>query len=420
MRMKDGKVLFKTIGCKTNQYETQLLREQFLKNGFRQVKRLEVPDVCLINTCTVTAKTDKKTKKIIKKIISQYPGAKVIATGCGVDNPHSGITTIEGVDLFIGNEKKNKVLSYIKEKFSNSIDVISSFSNRDRAFVKIQNGCDNYCSYCIVPYARGKPQSRSLLKIEEEAKNLIGAGYKELVLVGTHLGFFGQDRETDLPALLDKLISIKELGRLRLSSIEPNEINQQLISRIKNSDKICRHLHLPIQSADDRILKKMNRKYKMKLVRSLIERLIKEIPEIGISCDLMAGFPGEDDNNFKKTLNFIKKYDLVKTHVFSYSDRKQTAAYNFKPKVSKEVKTERALLLKKASLESAARFKKKFLKKELEVLVEEQPDKKTKLLCGYTDNYIRVNLINGKDYLKGRLTPIQITLLKNDICYSKV
>ncbi len=413
------KYLFKTIGCKTNQYETQLLREQFSENGFKEAQNDEIPEVCLINTCTVTEKSDKKSKKIIKNIIKRNPKSKIIVTGCGVNNPYSGIKDIKGVDLFISNEDKDKTISFIKKNCTSSVDTINDFFNRDRAFVKIQDGCDNFCSYCIVPYTRGAPRSRDANKVEQEVKELIRAGYKEIVLTGIRLGFFGKDTGDSLIDLINRLVSLKDLDRLRLSSIEPNEIGKPLIERIKDSDKICRHLHIPIQSGDDGILKLMNRGYKIKSIRILIETLIKEIPDIGISADFMVGFPAESDDNFKNTLKLVHDYDFVKTHIFSYSDRRGTAAYNFDKKVARETKKERASLLKQASLKSAGRFKKRFINRILDVLIERQTDKRTHLLCGYTDNYIRTHITNGKESFKNNIIPTKITSLKGAISYSE-
>lgn len=386
--------LLKTIGCKTNQYETQLLREQFIKNGYTETLDDDKVDVCVVNTCTVTKRSDQKSRNAIYKLIRENPKAKIIVTGCAVSNESSRIKDIDGVDFFI--------------------------SNKDKAFVKIQDGCNNFCSYCIVPFMRGKPRSRDINEIKEEVEHLIANGYKEIILTGIHLGFFGQDIGSSLLSLIDTLTSIKNLGRLRLSSLDPQEINLPLIDRIKSNSKLCKHLHISIQSADDKILKLMNRRYTKMLVRDLIENLIKEIKDIGISADFIVGFPHEDKENFKNTLNLVKDYDFVKPHVFTYSDREMTAAYNFSGKVDQNVKKERALELKDASRKSAMRFRKHFLNKTLNVLIERKSDKKTGFLTGYADNYMKVLLVNGQESCKSKILPTKITCLKDNFVLGRL
>ena len=415
-----NRCLFKTLGCKTNQYETQLLREQFLENGFSEVDDVNEADLFIINTCTVTSNSDKKSERLIRSLIRKNPKARVIVTGCCVDNPYSRVKDIKDVDLFIANKDKNKIISYIKDDYVNSIDTIKSFSIRDRAFVKIQDGCNNFCSYCIIPYTRGKPVSRDLKKIEEEVRNLTKSGYKEIVLTGIHIGLYGYDLGTNLLELIDRLISIRDLARLRLSSIDPNEIDRSLIERMKDSDKICRHLHISIQSGDDRILKRMRRRYKAKFLYKLLDYLKKEIPEIGISSDFMVGFPGESDKNFKNTLSLVKRYDFVKTHIFTYSDREKTESYNFKNKLSEDIKRERAEILKEESLKSSMSFKKRFLSKRLNVLVESQKDKQSYLLGGYTDNYIRTLILDANINHINSIIPARIIQIGENNTYSEI
>ncbi len=415
-----NRCLFKTLGCKTNQYETQLLREQFLENGFSEVDDVNEADLFIINTCTVTSNSDKKSERLIRSLIRKNPKARVIVTGCCVDNPYSRVKDIKDVDLFIANKDKDKIISYIKDDYVNSIDTIKNFSIRDRAFVKIQDGCNNFCSYCIIPYTRGKPVSRDLKKIEEEVRNLTKSGYKEIVLTGIHIGLYGYDLGTNLLELIDRLISIRDLARLRLSSIDPNEIDRSLIERMKDSDKICRHLHISIQSGDDRILKRMRRRYKAKFLYKLLDYLKKEIPEIGISSDFMIGFPGESDKNFKNTLSLVKRYDFVKTHIFTYSDREKTESYNFKNKLSEDIKRERAEILKEESLKSSMRFKKSFLSKRLNVLVESRKDKQSYLLGGYTDNYIRTLILDANINHINSIIPARIIQIEENNTYSKI
>ncbi|RKY02905.1 MAG: tRNA (N(6)-L-threonylcarbamoyladenosine(37)-C(2))-methylthiotransferase MtaB [Spirochaetes bacterium] len=415
-----NRCLFKTLGCKTNQYETQLLREQFLENGFSEVDDVNEADLLIINTCTVTSNSDKKSERLIRSLIRKNPKARVIVTGCCVDNPYSRVKDIKDVDLFIANKDKDKIISYIKDDYVNSIDTIKSFSIRDRAFVKIQDGCNNFCSYCIIPYTRGKPVSRDLKKIEEEVRNLTKSGYKEIVLTGIHIGLYGYDLGTNLLELIDRLISIRDLARLRLSSIDPNEIDRSLIERMKDSDKICRYLHISIQSGDDRILKRMRRRYKAKFLYKLLDYLKKEIPEIGISSDFMVGFPGESDKNFKNTLSLVKRYDFVKTHIFTYSDREKTESYNFKNKLSEDIKRERAEILKEESLKSSMRFKKNFLAKTLNVLVESRKDKQSYLLGGYTDNYIRTLILDANINHINSIIPARIIQIRENNTYSKI
>ncbi|MCK5305705.1 MAG: tRNA (N(6)-L-threonylcarbamoyladenosine(37)-C(2))-methylthiotransferase MtaB [Candidatus Omnitrophica bacterium] len=413
--------LFKTIGCKVNQYETQLLRESFSANGYLEVSDEKEAGVCVVNTCTVTKKSDGKSKRVITRIIRKNPQARVIVTGCAVDNEFSAVNKIEGVSLFVRNLNKSKIFSLVNGgNRSRPVDVITAFSNRDKAFVKIEDGCNNFCSYCIVPFTRGRAGSRDAGEIEREVGNLCRAGYKEIILTGINIGFFGRDTGKGLVSLIEGLMSIKSLGRLRLSSIDPQDIDTALINLIKSSDKLCGHLHISVQSADDNVLKLMNRRYDRKLLQNLLERLKREAPNIGLSADFICGFPGEDDNCFKNTLELIEKYDFVKIHIFTYSDREKTAAFKYKDKVAPDTKRKRALLLQEVSAESAVRYKRRFAGKRVEVLVEEMPDKISNLLCGYSDNYIRVLLKNAKNHHKGSIVPAKITGLSGNSVFAEV
>jgi threonylcarbamoyladenosine tRNA methylthiotransferase MtaB len=399
------------------------MMEQLEDIGYTAFDGTDEPDLCIINTCTVTKKSDRKSRRAIRKIIRDHPEAKIIVTGCGVENPHSKLKDIMEVDAFVGNEGKNNIISYLdnkteKQKIRSS--EISRFFDKDRAFVKVQDGCDNYCSYCIVPYVRGRSKSRSIESIEKEVKNLVEQGYKEIVLTAINLGAYGKDLGTNLVELINRLTSIKQLGRLRLSSIIPTHIDEDLLKIMKMNEKICPHLHLAVQSGDNRILKKMNRNYKIQNVRSILNQAYRQIPNIGVSIDLIVGFPSETDINFKNTLKLVKEYNFVKTHIFTYSDRELTVAHNFDGKIDSKIKQQRYSKLKKEAFNSAQRFKKRFLNKKLNILVENSPDKETNLLCGYTENYIKTYLADGKTrQIKGKIVPAELTRLENNRVYSE-
>jgi threonylcarbamoyladenosine tRNA methylthiotransferase MtaB len=383
----------KTYGCKVNQYESQLIRERFLSQGHEETDNIENADMCLVNTCTVTAKADRECREILRRITRKNPNAKIIAMGCYVEKDFESIKAINSsIEALDNNEK-------LKSTLGNSINF---FKAHTRAFIKVQDGCNNFCSYCKVPLVRGRSRSRDPEEILKEAKALLDNGYKELVLTGICLGDFGKysHKDTNLAMLVEKISKIKGDFRIRLSSIELPDVTDELISKMSWSKKLCHHLHMPLQSGDDKILRGMNRKYTISDFISRVEDIRLTIPDIGITTDVIVGFPGETELNFKNTVETVKKIKPSRAHIFTYSPRPGTKAFMLKDDVPAKVKKQRMETLKKITDTLAEEFKKSLARKEQKVLVEHARDRRTAKLCGYTDNYVKV-LISGPDTSMG-------------------
>ncbi|MDD3275218.1 MAG: MiaB/RimO family radical SAM methylthiotransferase [Candidatus Omnitrophica bacterium] len=373
-------VRFFTLGCKANQYDTQSIRERFLSRGFREAKAEELPDYFLINTCTVTSSADQKSRNIIRRCVQSGPRPKVIVTGCLVEKDWEEIKKIEGV--------------YLVVKKSFFPDEISGFSQRTRAFLKIQDGCDNFCSYCKVALVRGRPRSKPLKDLLREAGRLAAAGYKEIVLTGICLGSYGKGEKNGdtLIEVIGSLEKIEGLERIRLSSIEAGDVTSGLIRCLRRSKKFCRHLHIPMQSGDDRILRLMNRKYGRENYKDLVSGLKSAVPGISITTDCMVGFPGETETAFRNTLDLVKSVKPLKVHIFPYSVRPYTRAAGFTGKVAPETIRRRGLELSAAAAECREDFMEGFTGKSARVLVEGRFKEQAGYLEGLTDNYLRVKL----------------------------
>lgn len=363
-----------TLGCKVNQYESQQMRESYLAKGYKELDNGELADCYIINTCTVTANADKDSYAFIRKAERENPKAKVYVTGCLVKNDRNRIREVSP-------------LAQILEK-SAFRKGISGFHAHTRAFLKIQDGCNNFCSYCKVPLVRSQIKSKPIKEIISEARGLINNGYKEIVLCGICLGKHGRDlkEKNDLVTVIKALENIEGEFRLRLSSIEAGDVSERLIKQFESSKKLCPHLHIPLQSGDGRILKLMHRKYEAKDFIALVNKLKKRIPSLSITTDVLVGFPTENAENFKNTARVLKAIMPLRTHIFPFSARPGTVAwqYHLKSGVPQDIVRERASALKKLSDELSYQFRKKFLNKELEVLCEGD--------TGYAQNYILVDL----------------------------
>jgi threonylcarbamoyladenosine tRNA methylthiotransferase MtaB len=373
-------IKFFTLGCKVNQYDTQSIRERFLSQGFKEVGKLKQPDYFLVNTCTVTAGADQKSRNIIRRCIQSAPRAQVIVTGCLAEKDWSQLKNIKGIRLIV---KK----SFFPEK-------ITSFSQHTRAFLKIQDGCSNFCTYCKVALVRGVKRSKQLKQILEEARQLVACGYKEIVLTGICLGAYGRSsgvKET-LVEVIGGLEGIKGLSRIRLSSIEAGDVTFELIKYLQHSKKLCRHLHIPIQSGDNRILKLMNRKYSREQYENLISNLKSAVPGISITTDCLIGFPGETEENFHNTVDLVNKIMPLKVHIFPYSSRPQTKAAKFKDPVNPGVIRQRCDELAGVARECRKEFMQKFLGSNSWVLIEKEVKGNPSCLEGLTDNYLTVKL----------------------------
>ena len=373
-------IKFWTLGCKANQYDTQSIRERFLSKGFRENEKIRHADYFLINTCTVTSGADRKSRNIIRKCIRSNPKAKVIVTGCLVEKDCQSLANIRGISLIV---RKN----FFPEG-------ISFFSRHTRAFLKIQDGCGNFCAYCKVALVRGKERSKILNQVIDEAKKLVARGYKEIVLTGICIGAYGRgfSPKRNLIDVISALEKIKGLARIRLSSIEAWDVSPMLIKRLASSKKFCRHLHIPIQSGDDRILRRMNRKYTGQKYHNLIARLKRNIPQISITTDCLVGFPGETEVNFQNTIDLVKKIMPLKVHIFPYSSRPGTKAANFKGLVDPRTIKTRCDRMEEAANGCRMNFMRRFLGKKVEVLIEGSVKDNSDDLEGLTDNYLEVRL----------------------------
>lgn len=383
----------KTFGCKVNQYESQVLYENLLSVGLREAKE-DFADIYIVNTCTVTEKADRKSLEAIRSYNRHNPKAQIFVTGCLAKESFDKLESMEGVAGVLENSQKKNLIDFIRPSNASQINerTITKFRKHTRAFLKIQDGCNNSCSYCVIPKVRGKSYSRILDEVVKEAQGLVKSGHKEIVLCGICLGDYGKDLglKEGLVKAIDALEKLDGLLRIRLSSIEASDVTEELIDKMASSQKLCRHLHIPFQSGDDKILKAMNRKFTSEDYRKLVFTLRKILPDIGITTDIIVGFPGEGEINFNNTVSFLEEVKPSRIHSFPFSPRKNTAAFDFPNKISPAAIKQRVkrmkLLVKRLSLD----FYKANLGKILDVLVESAVDSKTGLYQGYSDNYIKV------------------------------
>ncbi len=376
-------------------------------------------DFYIINTCTVTEKSDRRSCSLIRKAKRINPFASIIVTGCYVERDYELIKSkFPDVLLLFNNQKKDIAKYVIGEKSINqkSKEGIDSFFGRTRAFVKIQDGCDAFCSYCIIPYVRNKIVSRNSCDVVEEVKRLVSNGYKEIVLVGIRLGKY-QWGKTKLAELIKMVAKIKNLERIRLSSIEPQDINLEILEILGDCSKICDHLHLPLQSGDAWILKKMGRRYSLSQYEEIVYRLREKIPDIGISTDIITGFPGEEKDNFQKGIDFIKKIAFCRMHVFKFSERKGTLASQFKMRANPEIIKERSNELIHLNKTLQNNFIQRFRGKIKKVLIEKE---KNGFFTGFTGNYIKVKVASDKGVEVNRLLDVKIVGIEREYAKGEI
>ena len=408
--MKFKKVAFYTLGCKVNQYETESLKKQFIDNGFEPVEFSESADVYVVNSCTVTSIADKKTRNILRRAKKLNDKSIVVATGCYAQTNGEELSKIEEIDYVVGNSDKSAIFNLIKkvedketlpklilknifdEKVYEEIE-FSTLREMSRAYIKIQDGCNNFCSYCKIPFARGASRSRKLESILDEIKNLSKDGFKEIILIGINLGAYGEDLEEShsLEDILEESAKIEGIERIRLGSIYPDKINDRFIKLLKTERKIMPHLHISLQAGDDEILKLMKRNYKRKDVLEVLGKLKEEVPNIEFTGDVIVGFPHEKENNFLNTYNLIEEIEFSDLHIFQYSDREKTLAVIYEEKVDAITKKERADKLEKLRDLMYENKRNNYIGKKMKVLVEEIKHKKA---YGYTENYIKVQINN--------------------------
>ncbi|MFH1753792.1 MAG: tRNA (N(6)-L-threonylcarbamoyladenosine(37)-C(2))-methylthiotransferase MtaB [Candidatus Omnitrophota bacterium] len=412
------KVKFYTLGCKTNQYETQAIKERLLATGgYAESGEDSECDLFIVNTCTVTAKADKESRRTIRHSNRKNPKAKILVTGCLTELDEEMVKRLPGVSTVMKNSQKDDIfflLANRKPQTANRYSShyiplkISNFDGRERAFVKIQDGCDNFCSYCKVPFVRGASRSRQASDILQEVERLVEKGFKELVLTGICLGDWGKglDNNPGLHDLVGKICSIKGDFRLRLSSIEPKMVSDELIGAMSNK-KVCPHLHIPLQSGSDRILKLMKRPYTASEYIKIIAKANKAVKDLSITSDVMVGFPGERPSDFNSTVKVIRRVAMSRLHAFTYSKRDGTAAARMSTGIAAgEIAKRRERLEREAEL-SSYRYRRRFLNKTVEALIESKRDPKTGLLTGYTERYIRF-FLDGPDTMKGKVLPVKV------------
>lgn len=411
-------VKFFTLGCKVNQYETQAIREQFISAGFTEVGSESCADIYVVNTCTVTGSADRQSLYLVRKAFKENPKSRIIVTGCYAEAEVSDLKDTGLASCIVKNEEKSRILSFLESKkplIGTGRFGISHFKDHSRAFIKIQDGCNNGCSYCRIPQVRGRAHSRALADIKQEAVRLVENGYKEIVLCGICLGAYGQDFKANIPDLadvLDALEKLEGLFRIRLSSIEAWDISGGLIDKLTHSGKVCPHLHIPIQSGDDEILKMMNRRISKSDYIKLARRLKQSVPNLAITTDVIVGFPGEREKNFHNTVDLIREIEPLRVHIFPFSPRPGTAAFNFKERVSAPDAAKRIAEMKDVAGECSLKYKAGFLNRTLRVLVEGYSQKEG-YLAGYSDNYIKI-LFKGEPHLASNLVEVKLSLIKQE------
>lgn len=427
------KAAFYTLGCKVNQYETEAMSELFKNRGYEVVDYDSFADVYIINTCTVTGMSDRKSRQIIRRAKKHNCNAFVIVTGCYAQTKPDEVLNTGGVNLVLGTKDRGKIVDLYEKNLSgtcinyvndimhtHSFDKLSitDYSERTRAYIKVQEGCNQFCSYCKIPYARGPIRSRDFGEVIEETKRLAEKGFTEITYVGIHIASYGFDTKTErLEDLLIAANKIEQIKRLRLSSIEPMTLDETFINKIKDCDKLCHHFHLSLQSGCDETLKRMNRKYTTDDYYKIVEGLRRHFPDVAITTDIMVGFPGETDEEFQATCRFAEKVAFAGAHIFQYSPREGTPAAEYSNQVSPQVKGKRSKIIDAICKKSGQGFMERFIGTEAEVLFE-QP-----VAGGYyegkTNNYMSV-LVKTCDDLSGEYRCVRLKKIKNGAFIGKI
>ncbi len=420
-------VAFHTLGCKVNHYETEGIWRMFMDNGYERVDFDHDSDVYVINTCTVTNTGDKKSRQIIRRAIRKNPEAIVCVTGCYAQTSPGEIMEIPGVDVVVGTQDRKNMIKYIEEhkqtrepingvtnimknRVFEEMDV-PEFTDRTRASLKIQEGCNNFCTFCIIPWSRGLLRSRDPESVIKQAQNLVDAGYKEIVLTGIHTAGYGEDRKDYNFAMLLKDLETKVEGlkRIRISSIEASQITDEVIEVLDQSEKVVRHLHIPLQSGSDTVLARMRRKYSSDFYKEKVMKIRKALPGLAITSDVIVGFPGETDEEFQETYAFIKEIGYSELHVFPFSRRTGTPAARMDNQVEEDVKNDRVHKLIELSDQLAKEYASEYENEVLEVIPEERvhDENNPEMLVGYTDNYLKVRFEGTHDMI-GKLVRVKI------------
>ncbi|MBK8945281.1 MAG: tRNA (N(6)-L-threonylcarbamoyladenosine(37)-C(2))-methylthiotransferase MtaB [Ignavibacteriae bacterium] len=423
------KVSLYTLGCKLNFSETSIIGNEFLKNGFTKVEFEEIADVYVINTCTVTENAEKDCRQIVRKALKLNPQAYIIVTGCYAQLRAEEIAKIEGVDAVLGSSEKFKIFELIKEFDKENVSCIyvnptenlnefnsahsSEGDDRTRAYFKIQDGCDYKCTFCTIPLARGESRSLNSDLAIKQISDLVNQGYKEIILTGVNVGDYGKNIQENFYSLLQKFVNVEGDFRIRISSIEPNLLSDEIINLAAENPKICNHFHIPLQSGSDKILKLMQRRYNTTFYKNVIEKVVNKIPDVGIGIDIIIGFPGETEKDFLDTYNFLNELPASYLHVFTYSERPNTKAILMNEKISHEEKKRRSSMLRILSEKKKNIFYRKMIGKNLHVLFEET--EKENHLYGFTSNYVKVKYPFETD-LANTFKFVNIKSVNDNIC----
>ena len=439
-------VKFVTLGCKVNQYETNAMAQKFLEKGYQILEENdenveEKPDVCIINTCTVTNMSDRKSRQMLRRMKEKNPDTVVVAVGCYAQVAKEELSKIPEIDLVLGNNEKVEIVKYVEEYLKENVknidieDVMQSrefsdfgnitFSEKTRAVIKIQDGCDRFCSYCIIPYARGRVRSRKPESIISEISEIAKKGIKEVVITGIHIASYGKDfamskdekiKNYRLIDLLKKINEIEGIERIRLGSIEPLLITEEFVERLEKLEKICHHFHLSLQSGCDDTLKRMNRRYTIEQFKTIVELLRKTYKDVNLTTDIIVGFPGETEEEFTKTYEFLKEIKFYKMHVFKYSPRKGTKAAVMKNQVPGDIKEERSKKLIELSNENEFQYNNTYIGKNVKVLFEEE---KVGVYKGHTQNYIMV-YCKSNEMLDNKIKTVNCVKVEKDYIIGNV
>ena len=396
-------VAFCTLGCKVNQYETNAMMQKMIEAGYEVVDFETKADIYIINTCTVTNMADKKSRQMLRRVKEINPEAILVAVGCYAQVAKEKLEQIPEIDLILGINEKNDIVKYVEQASKNTYvsDVLHqtefldfgdvTYTEKTRAVIKVQDGCNQFCSYCIIPYARGRIRSRKPESVIKEITDVAKEGIKEVVITGIHIASYGKDFNTEyrLIDLLEEIQKVDGVQRIRLGSLEPTLITEEFVTRLKKLSKICDHFHLSLQSGCDETLKRMNRKYTTDQFRHVVELLRNAYPEVHLTTDVIVGFPGETEEEFNKTYEFLKEIKFYKMHVFKYSPRSGTVAAKMPNQIDGNIKEERSTKLIELSDENEKEYNQKYIGKEVEVLLEEREGE---YLKGHTTNYMVVKM----------------------------
>ncbi|PLX88798.1 MAG: tRNA (N(6)-L-threonylcarbamoyladenosine(37)-C(2))-methylthiotransferase MtaB [Desulfuromonas sp.] len=415
-------VAFATLGCKTNQFETAAMQQQVVDAGYQVVPFAAGADLVVVNTCTVTSATDSQSRNLIRRARRLNPASRVVVTGCYAQVDPQTLAAIPGVSVVIGNQEKGRLLDFLKtdppakavavsdsrSAGGHSLSAVSSFAGRSRAFVQVQNGCDAFCTYCIIPYARGPSRSVTAEEVLSQVQTLVKKGFNEVVLTGIHVGGYGKDLSPsiDLIDLTQRIAQQTKVRRVRLGSIEPMEIPDRLVELVADSQVVCPHFHVPLQSGDNQVLQRMGRNYDSEMFRERIMAIHRSIPDVGIGLDMITGFPGESEAEFNNSLALIDSLPISYLHVFPYSRRPGTPAAEFPDQVPGAVSRSRAERLRRLAATKQEQFARRFVGSNLELIVEGQVE--SGHFKGVARNYLSVSF-RGDDDLRGQLVWVKVT-----------